>query len=69
MTNASSTFRALVIYALVLPVALVVGYMVAVPADLFSMGTVGLVLAVLITPLCAHSARLLLGSRLPGARG
>ncbi|HWX18521.1 MAG TPA: hypothetical protein VN578_01320 [Candidatus Binatia bacterium] len=51
MTNASSTFRALVIYALVLPVALVVGYMVAVPADLFSMGTVGLVLAVLITPL------------------
>jgi hypothetical protein len=43
-------FRALVVYAVALPLALVLGYMIAEPMNMFSMGTFGLVLAVLITP-------------------
>ena len=51
MTNVTSAVRALAVYALVLPVALVLGYMLATPTDVSSAGTVGIVLAVLALPL------------------
>jgi hypothetical protein len=51
MTNASDTLRALILYVLVLPVALVVGYMIATPYDLTTWATVGLVFGLLVSPL------------------
>jgi hypothetical protein len=51
MTNVTSAARALVVYALVLPLALVLGYVLATPTDVSSAGTIGIVLAVLAFPL------------------
>ncbi len=43
--------RGLAVYALVLPVALILGYMLATPTDTSSAGTVGIVLGTLALPL------------------
>jgi hypothetical protein len=51
MTTASPGVRALMIYALVLPLALMLGYLLATPTDLSSIGTVALVISVLALPL------------------
>jgi hypothetical protein len=51
MTNATSAARGLLVYGLVLPLALVVGYLLATPDDLASAGTVGLLLGALSLPL------------------
>jgi hypothetical protein len=51
MSNATSAVRGLLTYGLVLPLALVVGYLLATPQDLASAGTVGLLLGVLSLPL------------------
>ncbi len=51
MTNAVAAFRSLIVYALVVPLALVMGYLLATPTEFSSWATVGLVLLVLCTPL------------------
>jgi hypothetical protein len=51
VTNASGSFRTLLIYAMILPVALVVGYMMATPMDQSTIVVVGLLLLLLCTPL------------------
>src|SRR3974390_3122435 len=51
MTTASPGVRALMISALVLPLALMLGYLLATPTDLSSIGTVALVISVLALPL------------------
>ena len=52
MTTANPTaLRALLIYALVLPLALVMGYLLATPTDDSTLALVGLVLAVLLSPI------------------
>ena len=50
MTTTNPALRALLIYALVLPLALVMGYLLATPTDLPTLALVGLVLAVLLSP-------------------
>src|SRR5215467_4072236 len=47
MTTGSPGLRALMVYALVLPVALMLGYMLATPTDLSSLGTIALVLSII----------------------
>src|SRR5271165_4987713 len=51
MTNPTSAFRGLLVYGLVLPLALVVGYLMATPTDMASAGTLGLVLLAICAPL------------------
>ena len=51
MTNASSLFRSLIIYSVCLPLALVVGYMLAAPTDYSSVVTVGILFGLLTIPL------------------
>src|SRR5579859_4396576 len=51
MTTASPGLRALMVYALILPVALMLGYMLATPTDLSSLGTIALVLSIISLPL------------------
>lgn len=51
MTDARSVFRGLLVYSLCLPLAVVLGYMLATPLDPMSFFTVGLVVAMLITPI------------------
>jgi len=51
MTDARSVFRGLLVYSLCLPLAIVLGYMLATPLDPVSFLTIGLVLALLVTPL------------------
>lgn len=51
MTDARSVFRGLLVYSLCLPLAIVLGYMLATPLDPMSFFTVGLVVAMLITPI------------------
>src|SRR5262245_20723121 len=50
MTSAPG-LRALMVYALVLPLALLLGYMLATPTDFSSMAAVGLVIGVVSLPL------------------
>src|SRR5947209_20479871 len=50
MTSAPG-FRALMVYALVLPLALLLGYMLATPTDPSSLAAVGLVVGVVSLPL------------------
>jgi hypothetical protein len=51
MTDARSVIRGLLVYSLCLPLAIVLGYMLATPLDPASFLTVGLVLALLLTPI------------------
>jgi hypothetical protein len=51
MTNPRGAAQSLLIYGLVLPLALLVGYLLATPGDLSSAGTIGLFLLVLCAPL------------------
>lgn len=52
MTNASSLFRSLIVYSICLPLALVVGYLLATSmTDYSSLITVGIILAFLTIPL------------------
>jgi hypothetical protein len=51
MTNAKSAVQALLIYGLIVPLALLVGYLMATPTDLASAGTVGLMLSAISLPL------------------
>jgi len=51
MTNASTSLRALLVYTAILPLALLIGYLMATPTDLSSMAVVGMVLVVLSIPL------------------
>lgn len=50
MTSASSVLRGLVIYGVILPLAIILGYLLATPLDRTTMAMVGLVLLVLVTP-------------------
>jgi hypothetical protein len=51
MSNVPGSARAILVYALILPVALILGYVLATPTTVSSAGTVGIVLAVLAFPL------------------
>ena len=51
MTNVSSILRSLITYALVLPLAAVLGYLLATPLDFSTLSTIGLVLLFLCIPL------------------
>jgi hypothetical protein len=51
MTNAPALFRSLLVYGICLPLAVVLGYMVATPLDLTSLGMEVIVLSVLAIPL------------------
>src|SRR6266404_4532506 len=51
MTNLPQAFRGLVVYALILPAAIMLGYLLATPTDASSAGTVLLILGILIFPL------------------
>src|SRR4051812_19869185 len=51
MSNAFSLFRALVIYGICLPLAVVIGYLLTDPMDFVNDGIVGVVLAFLTFPL------------------
>src|SRR5438045_9270197 len=51
MTNATSAVRGLLVYGLVLPLALVVGYLLATPQTIASAGTIGMLLGALCLPL------------------
>ncbi len=51
MTNAPALFRSLLVYGICLPLAVVLGYMVATPLDFTSLGMEVIVLAVLAIPL------------------
>jgi hypothetical protein len=51
MTGSSATLRSLVIYALVLPLALLLGYLLAQPLDLWTMMFYGMVAGILAFPL------------------
>lgn len=51
MTTAPETLRALAIYALVLPLALIMGYLLATPTDFSTLGMVGVVALLLSAPL------------------
>ena len=50
MSNASALFRSLVIYALCLPLAVVLGYLLANPLDLTTFTVVGIILLTLAIP-------------------
>jgi hypothetical protein len=51
MTNPGTLPRTLLIYAILVPLALLLGYMLTSPADLRSLGLVTLLMLVLVTPL------------------
>ena len=51
MTNASALFRSLLVYGLCLPLAVFLGYLLANPLDLTTLGVVLVVLLVLAIPL------------------
>jgi hypothetical protein len=51
MTNSTTALRSLVTYGLILPVALVLGYLLATPLDLVSFSAVMLVLMLMLLPL------------------
>ena len=50
MSNASALLRSLIVYGLCLPLAVVLGYLLADPFDLTTLGTVGIVVFILLTP-------------------
>lgn len=51
MTNAFSLFRSLIIYGICLPLAILVGYLLATPTDSSTYVSVGLLLALMTVPL------------------
>src|SRR5882762_202371 len=51
MSNVSSLFRSLFAYSICLPLAVVLGYLMANPYDLATVSVVGLVLFLLLVPL------------------
>jgi hypothetical protein len=51
MSNASALFRSLLVYGLCLPLAVVLGYLLANPLDFTTVGVVGVILIVLAIPL------------------
>src|ERR1019366_5304872 len=51
MSNASALFRSLLVYGVCLPLAVFLGYLLATPYDLTTIGVVGVVLLVLAIPL------------------
>ncbi|HVM47505.1 MAG TPA: hypothetical protein VMU04_05725 [Candidatus Acidoferrum sp.] len=51
MTNASTVLRSLIIYGLCLPLAAILGYLLATPLDLTTLTVVGAVLFLLLIPL------------------
>jgi O-antigen ligase len=51
MSNVSGLLRALLIYGCCIPLAVVVGYLLATPLDPYSLGVVGILLLVLSVPL------------------
>ncbi|MFO1476971.1 MAG: O-antigen ligase family protein [Verrucomicrobiota bacterium] len=63
MTGSPTAVRAIAIYAVCLPLALILGYLLASPLEWSSFGTVGFVLVLLISPLLLrfHHAMLVLG--------
>ena len=50
MSNASALLRSLIVYGLCLPLAVVLGYLLANPFELTTLGTVGIVVFILLTP-------------------
>ena len=50
MSNASALFRSLIVYGLCLPLAVVLGYLLADPLDLTTVTVVGIVLFILMIP-------------------
>jgi len=51
MTNPAAAMRMLITYAVVIPIAVVVGYLLTNPLDYGTLGFIGLIFAVLISPL------------------
>src|SRR5262249_13094775 len=51
MITASNTLRALIIYAVVLPLALMIGYLLAKPLDTIAYATLSVLLLVIAAPL------------------
>src|ERR1035441_8084123 len=51
MSNATTLFRSLIVYAVCLPLAVVLGYLLATPEYFSTIGVVGAVLLVLVIPL------------------
>src|SRR5580700_7551383 len=51
MTNAFSLFRALIVYSICIPLAIVVGYLLATPLDMGSFIPVAIFLCLLMVPL------------------
>src|ERR1051325_11611291 len=51
MSNPTAVFRSLFIYLLCLPLAIFLGYLLADPLDLRTLGTVGIVLFIISVPL------------------
>lgn len=51
MTDPRSAVRAVAIYATIIPLAFILGYMLAVPMDYFSLATIGAVFLLLLLPL------------------
>ena len=60
MTNAPALFRSLIVYAICLPVAVVLGYLLATPLDFTSLGVEVIVLCVLAVPLLMRWHHILL---------
>ena len=55
MSNVPGSARAVLVYALILPLALVLGYVLANPMTVSSAGTVMIVLSVLALPLALNT--------------
>ena len=51
MTSSANSIRALLVYALILPLALILGYLLATPTDFGTWATLLLVLCVICAPL------------------
>jgi hypothetical protein len=51
MSNAPALFRSLIVYGLCVPLAVILGYLLANPLDLATVGVVGVIFFVLIIPL------------------
>ena len=51
MTSASTLFRSLIIYCVCIPLAVILGYLMANPFDLATFGVMGVLFFLLLTPL------------------
>ena len=60
MTSSSTAFRSLIIYVLILPLAAMLGYLLATPLDITSFSMVGFILVLLAIPLLMRWHQVLL---------